>query len=434
MIMIPGMLRRLIWRIWRILVVLVWATAVTVVIAPEWPEFGTDSYQIRTIVGLNQFNFFNWQAEAIIDKAKAVLANGQSYLPEENRKQIVLDYLEMIGQARQLTSEIEKIYADPATTDPETAAAPLQQQLNSLRKQMTFQQPLAEAIIQDQVSVILKEEGFALTGQVLPPVMVHMTPLPMMLIVSPRDHIEQVDRVALTAGLPVAEQEAMETAVFDNLNLSALVVPIGGLSTYPSMIMEYNSINWLAEVTAHEWTHHWLTLRPLGLNYTDPDARTINETVASIVDEEVGQQVIARFYPEFLPPETTQTETAPQPANPPAFDFRAEMAQTRIEVDEMLANGEIERAEAYMEARRRVFVENGYLIRKLNQAYFAFYGSYAAQPGATGTNPIGPMLREIRSLSPSLKFFLTAVAPVDSREKLETLLNDLRAAAVAVDG
>ncbi|RMD51984.1 MAG: hypothetical protein D6835_02650, partial [Candidatus Thermofonsia bacterium] len=357
-----------------------------------------------------------------------------SYLPEESRKQIVLNYLDMIGQARQLTSDIEKIYADPAITDPETAAAPLQQQLNALRKQMAFQQPLAEAIIQDQVSVILQEEGFALTGQVLPPVMVHMTPLPMMLIVSPRDRIEQVDRVALTAGLPVAEQEAMETAVFENLNLSALVVPIGGLSTYPSMIMEYNSINWLAEVTAHEWTHHWLTLRPLGLNYTDPDARTINETVASIVDEEIGRQVIARFYPEFLPPETTQTETAPQPANPPAFDFRAEMAQTRIEVDKMLANGEVARAEAYMEARRRVFVENGYLIRKLNQAYFAFYGSYAAQPGATGTNPIGPMLREIRALSPSLKFFLTAVAPVDSRDKLEAVLNDLRAASAAEDG
>lgn len=414
--------------------VLVWAAAVTIVIAPEWPQFGTDNYQIRTIVGLNQFDFFGWQAEAIIDKAKATLANEQSYLPEESRKQIVLNYLEMIGQARQLTNDIEKIYADPAITDPETAAAPLQQQLDTLRKQMAFQQPLAEAIIQDQVSVILKEEGFALTGQVLPPVMVHMTPLPMMLIVSPRDRIEQVDRVALTAGLPVAEQEAMETAVFENLNLSALVVPIGGLSTYPSMIMEYNSINWLAEVTAHEWTHHWLTLRPLGLNYTDPDARTINETVASIVDEEIGRQVIARFYPEFLPPETTAAEPAPQPTNPPAFDFRAEMAQTRIEVDKMLANGEVERAEAYMEARRRVFVENGYLIRKLNQAYFAFYGSYAAQPGATGTNPIGPMLREIRALSPSLKFFLTAVAPVDSREKLETLLNDLRAeAAVGVN-
>ncbi|HRO24702.1 MAG TPA: hypothetical protein PLR07_10460, partial [Promineifilum sp.] len=55
-------------------------------------------------------------------------------------------------------------------------------------------------------------------------------------------------------------------------------------------------------------------------------------------------------------------------------------------------------AEDYMEQRRRVFLDNGYNIRKLNQAFFAFYGGYAAEPGgAAGEDPIGPMLREIRA-------------------------------------
>ncbi|MCZ7674510.1 MAG: hypothetical protein M5U34_48980 [Chloroflexi bacterium] len=47
---------------------------------------------------------------------------------------------------------------------------------------------------------------------------------------------------------------------------------------------------------------------------------------------------------------------------------------TRRLVDELVTDGDIEGAEAYVEARRRLFVENGYQIRKLNQAYFAFYG------------------------------------------------------------
>ncbi len=52
--------------------------------------------------------------------------------------------------------------------------------------------------------------------------------------------------------------------------------------------------------------------------------------------------------------------------------------------DELLAAGKIEEAEAYMEARRQVFWDNGYAIRKLNQAYFAFYGAYADVPGGRG--------------------------------------------------
>jgi hypothetical protein len=104
---------------------------------------------------------------------------------------------------------------------------------------------------------------------------------------------------------------------------------------------------------------------------------------------------------------------------PPAFDFRAEMAETRVRVDELLAAGEIETAEAYMEERRLFFLENGYRIRKLNQAYFAFYGAYAAQPGgAAGDDPIGPRLRDIRAHSPSLRVFMERVAPIDSFEKL----------------
>jgi hypothetical protein len=75
-----------------------------------------------------------------------------------------------------------------------------------------------------------------------------------------------------------------------------------------------------------------------------------------------------------------------------------------------------------MEERRQLFVEQGYAIRKLNQAYFAFYSAYAAEPGgAQGDNPIGPMLRDIRDQSPSIRAFLDTVAPITSFADLQEI-------------
>jgi hypothetical protein len=73
-------------------------------------------------------------------------------------------------------------------------------------------------------------------------------------------------------------------------------------------------------------------------------------------------------------------------------------------------------------------VDEGYNIRKLNQAYFAFYGSYADQPGASGGDPIGPAIRELRALSPSLRDFLITMRSLTTFEELERVLEEERAA------
>jgi hypothetical protein len=80
-----------------------------------------------------------------------------------------------------------------------------------------------------------------------------------------------------------------------------------------------------------------------------------------------------------------------------------------------------------MEARRQIFVTNGYQIRKLNQAYFAFYGAYADEPGAAGTDPVGPLVREVRQLSPSLRAFLQTMVPISSFEELKAIVEELKA-------
>ncbi len=403
-------------------------TAVTalclLLLAPEWPAFGDTGYRFRALVGNRYlFDYLSWTTNALLEKGQALLSGAQRDLSEDARRETVLDYLSQIMAAQQVEAAIERAFIDPAVSDPTAATADLATEAQALRDDIAGRQPLAEAIVQEQVATLLVDEGLALGGGAWPPVMMNVAPLPYMLIVSPRDRIAQVDSASLVPGLTAEARDALETAVYDQLDQSALVVPIGGLGTYPAMIRETGNINWLAEVTAHEWAHHWLSLHPLGVRYlADPQMRTINETVASLVGQEIGPLVIARYYPELVPPPPAAvTPTTSQP-EPPAFDFSAEMAATRATVDRLLTDGEIEAAEAYMEQRREVFVTNGYAIRKLNQAYFAFYGGYAAEPGgAAGADPIGPLLRGLRAASPSLGAFLRDVGGVTSYDDLLAL-------------
>ena len=84
------------------------------------------------------------------------------------------------------------------------------------------------------------------------------------------------------------------------------------------------------------------------------------------------------------------------------------MRRIRVHVDELLSQGRVSDAEAYMEAERQELVAAGYNLRRLNQAYFAFYGSYATSPASV--DPIGPWMRQLRARSGSLKAFLDKVA------------------------
>jgi len=77
-----------------------------------------------------------------------------------------------------------------------------------------------------------------------------------------------------------------------------------------------------------------------------------------------------------------------------------------------------------MEARRRIFWKNGYKIRKLNQAYFAFYGAYADEPfSAAGADPVGNDVRLLRARSRNLLSFIKKISWMSSYSQLEQAVN-----------
>lgn len=397
------------------------------------PDRQSSDFQALGIARDHLFNFVTWETGALLDKAANATLSPQTYMTDEDRVAYVRDYLQLVYDIAQLETEVQNIYIDPNIEDPEAASADLRAERDRLRAEQQVRQALAEAIIQSQISEMLVEYGFGIGGQLFPPLSIRFTRLPTILIISPRDRIERIGSYPLEHGLTVDQMEAVERSADRDLDVSSLVVPLGGLAVYPAMLIETGYAPHIYEIGAHEWTHHHLALFPLGFNYgVTPELYTINETVASIVGTEISWAVLDRYYPDLAPPPPNYAPqppvepSPPSPEEPPAFDFRAEMRETRIRVDELLADGEIERAEQYMEARRAMFVERGYRIRKLNQAYFAFYGAYADEPGATGSDPIGPALRELRYYSPSLHDFIAMVRRMTSFEEIQQALEEAR--------
>ena len=395
--------------------------------------------QVRRYTRLIEFDYVDWTIDAVRIKLEQYASGAVELLSDEHGSRIVRDFIGLVEERQRLEGELSILLADPNAAQLEVEIEAKQQALEDLVVQIEQIGPLAESILQTQVNTIISEVGLSLGGQAIPPVLFHSTPLPWALIVSPRDAISQEANISLETELTLLEQIELEQQVAADLDVSTLVVPVGGIGSYPTMVAQTSNLNWLAEVIAHEWIHNYLTLRPLGLLYAEnQDLRTMNETTANLAGKELGASLIAQYYPELVPPEpapiddeaaleSTDVEAAAEPPAESVFDFRAEMHETRIRVDQLLEQSLIEEAEVYMEARRVFFWDHGYAIRKLNQAYFAFHGSYADQAsGPAGEDPVGEAVRQLRGEADSLKAFINQMAFITSPEELYQVVENLR--------
>jgi len=419
----------MLYRLSQIFDWLIFTAAVIIMVSADSPRLTGEADRVRRFTRHIEFDYIEWSAEAFSLKLQQS-ATGVPYTFERSdNKRIVFRYLRVTQQAMQTEQRIEQLFADPSIKDKENAIAHLREQRDTLLARQRSLAPLAEAALQQQLSEALFGLGLTSGGQPLPPVLYHSSPVPMALIVSPRDHIEQTANISILPDITVDQQVKLEDQVAQLLDVSTLVVPVGGVGVYPTMVMQTTDLRWMLDTIAHEWTHNYLSLRPLGINYsTTPELRTMNETTASIAGNEVGHLVLEKFYPEVLASSPSQSLISfnqemfypGRLGDTQSFDFRAEMHETRVTTDKLLAEGKIDEAEVYMEQRRQFIWQNGYFIRKLNQAYFAFHGAYADVPGgAAGEDPVGPAVRALRERSPSLAAFINRIAWMTSFEQLQ---------------
>ena len=380
------------------------------------PDRDFDS-RLGSIVKPYRFSIVKWEFKTITSEAKQWLFG--KHERNDGQTDIVAEYFLLVERIKSLESEITTINADNEQGD----LASIEAELNRLQEQRMALAGKVERIITRQIKEALAQEGIfnpvdkhiGLKGS-FPPLDFRLEKPPHLLVISPRDRIESMREITLQQNLSLEEMKSIEARV-DKLGVSSLVVELGGLgATYPTFVVNNTGLRFTIDTATEEWLHQYLAFKPLGFLYLldltgvsrNYEIATINETRASMVSKEIGAIVCQKYYYENDAHQKQLVE--------PKFDFNREMREIRRAVDKYLAQGEIERAEEFMELKRQYLVSMGYQIRKLNQAYFAFHGTYADSP--TSISPIGVELKKLRAQSDSLKDFLNTVAGMTSRQEL----------------
>ncbi len=371
--------------------------------------------RLSSIVKPYRFNLINWERQALSHELNQWISSSSEEV--EGEVDVVLEYFASTERIKTLKSEIEAANAGSGESD----LVSLKAELNRLQERQIALENTVEKIVERQIRETLAQQGIfnpiIELKVTFPPVNFELEKPPYLLVISPRDRIESIREILLQPSLSLEEIEDIEAKV-DKLDVSSLVVRLGGLSTpYPTLVTNEASLRFTIDTATEEWLHQYLVFKPLGFLYLldltgvsrNYEIATMNETLASMVSKEIGSIVYEKYYPEYEN-DVNQNQTESE------FDFNREMREIRKTVDKYLAQGEIEQAEEFMEQKRQYLASMGHYIRKLNQAYFAFHGAYADRP--TSISPIGLELKELRSQSASLNDFLKKIAVMTSRQDL----------------
>lgn len=382
------------------------------------PAEGFDS-SLKSIVKPYRFSIVKWESRAIPDEVNRLVFGRGEKVDDEVR--VVTEYFSLVGQIKTLNSEIEAINSGDEYGD----VASLEAKLRVLQEQKRALEDTVAGIIVGQIKEALaRQEIFNPFDKYIrlkvtfPPPNFKLEKPPHLLVISPRDRIESIREIALQQSIGLEEIEYIEAEV-DKLGVSSLVVELGGFGVYPSFVTDEASLRFVLDTVTEEWLHKYLGFKPLGFRYLldragiarNYEIATMNETVVSMVSKEIGSIIYENFYSKY------ENGAQKKQNADSGFDFNREMREIRRAVDEYLVRGEIKQAEEFMEQKRQYLASMGYHIRKLNQAYFAFHGTYADSP--TSISPIGVELKQLRSQSVSLKDFLGKAASMTSRQDLQ---------------
>ncbi len=353
-----------------------------------------------------EYHLWKWQADTLLGTAFSLVGIGPD--PGETAGD------EALRAYFRLTSQI-RAASEPATPDLGL--------IETLENERATYENDVERTIEGRIDEAVVAAGlqralplFADVRITWPPVNFELTSPPRLLVRSPRDRIERSGDTLLKNDLSLRDIQRIEEQT-DSERVVSLVISLGGLAAYPAIVRDDRTFSSILETAAHEWVHHYLAFFPLGREWgKGGDAETLNETTADLAGREIANLVKARYPVEFGDGEDGRAPARPQSE----IDFNAEMRELRQQVDGLLAEGKVEEAEAAMEAKRLYLNENGITIRKINQAYFAFYGTYADSPQSS--SPIGPKVNRVWELTRDVGSFLAVMRDVTTVAELDRAL------------
>lgn len=367
-----------------------------------------------------KYSLLQWELSNFMDKWVRQTGQLLPWVSEDVRSvknQLAQDFFEMGRRQRSLERRLSFSTTNGEALSAEEARS-MRTEIEEIVERRAAMRPQVEEAVEAEISSILGDANFkSRIGLIFPPVDTVYSSSPTVLVLSPRDRIHRQETILLSPGISEEERNRIEELVLLEENLSALVENTGGVATYPSVVSDASSMHHAVVITAHEWLHHWFFFQPLGQHFWDSsEMTTLNETAATLGGQEIGDLAFSAMTGK-------KGARGPKSGSPPipgALDFNEAMRETRLKAEELLARGKIEEAEAYMEERRQFIADNGRFIRKINQAYFAFHGSYADSPASV--SPINEQLKELRRRSDSLEDYLKTVASFSSIQEFTEYL------------
>ncbi|HET60128.1 MAG TPA: hypothetical protein ENN32_07145, partial [Chloroflexi bacterium] len=222
--------------------------------------------QIRAYSRMHEFEFFGWSVDAVWEKLQMYSLGLPKRLSQENTRGVIDQTMHLARQIRLLENQINQTLADPAIQADDISMFDLFKELEQTESDYRLFASVSETIFEQQISEVLSQKQLSFSGQPIPPVLFRFSPLPKALIVSPRDVIRQDANLSLTPNLSLEQILTIEQQMADDLDVAAYITDIGGVGTYPAMVLQSFNLEWLISTVAHEWAHNYLTLRPLGIN------------------------------------------------------------------------------------------------------------------------------------------------------------------------
>ena len=409
-----------------VIVITIMLTASALLLAGgDTQNLSTASYAARE----NRFSIVAWEIQNAPSKwlHRAYTGLPWTDTSDEHRRAAFNRYVELSEEYYRARDRLERAVA--ASEDKEEAR--IQVEMDRLDKERLSLRDSTEEYIEGEIAAVLIENGFGSeNGFMWPPLDIRLGSSTRVLITSPRDRILIEEALLIDPEVTIAESENIEKALLQNNDLSAVVLRGGGVATYPAQVSQEFGLRTIFEIATHEWLHGYLFFKPLGRGYfADRRITEINEVLAGFFGQELGRIAYNRVTGDYVnpvqpPPDPDPEISSEQPAQTATFDFISFMRETRLEVEELLLEHLVEEAEAYMERRRVVLLEeHGIHIRKLNQAYFAFNGNYSSTGASISQVP--RQIWAIREREGSIADAVRIIEGVSTPEEFTDLLQRL---------
>ena len=397
-------------------VILIFVTLVLMVITSHDNFVMTPT---KSLSSQHRFSIIEWEINNIGSKLWNKLTNSSYKLHGIQAPREFSDFMCLQQEVRSLYTEAK--YEIAKNGSSQESVPDHLRELNKLKDKQrdlgVFIEGFLEDIVEDSISS--HGIGYKIGSIHFPPVAISFSPLPKLLVTSPRSNIFRLENILLSPDISTEEIIALENSIETNSDLSAIVVDIGGIATYPAMISSMSSMEHTLNLISHEWLHHFLAFRPLGQHMlASGQMNELNETIANIFGEAISKELMVTYSDDL-----NMTTCSSKPTHgSTSFDFSLEMKLIRNKVDSLLQTGQIDQAEAFMENKRLFLVSKGYPIRKLNQAYFAFHGTYTDHPAAISDT--FDKLVKLQERYPSLREFIWAVSGVSTYQEFLQLVAD----------